>query len=108
MTLMSDSMQTYGISFGSPIQVRIRILGGIPGTWHDRMADLSISTTWESGREPTSLLSGRLEDQAALIGVLNTLHGLHLPLLSIDVFDERSTPVEDTDHGRKTENGENE
>jgi hypothetical protein len=103
---MSDSMQTYGISFGSPIQVRIRILGGIPGTWHDRMADLSISTTWESGREPTSLLSGHLEDQAALMGVLNTLHGLHLPLLSIDVLDQRSIPVEELNRGRETENGE--
>ena len=31
-----------------------------------------------------SCLVGRLVDQAALLGVLNALYGLHLPLLSVE------------------------
>jgi hypothetical protein len=39
----------------------------------------------EGAREIT--LVGRLADQAALFGVLNTLYGLHLPLLSVEYVD---------------------
>jgi hypothetical protein len=33
-----------------------------------------------------SVLEGRLLDQAALSGVLNTLYELHLPVMSVDCF----------------------
>jgi hypothetical protein len=36
----------------------------------------------EGAREIT--LVGQLADQAALLGVLNTIYGLHLPLLSVE------------------------
>lgn len=33
---------------------------------------------------PISTLLGELSDQAALMGVLNTLYDLHLPVLSVE------------------------
>jgi hypothetical protein len=43
---------------------------------------IEVSEQEEGAREAT--LVGRLADQAALLGVLNTLYGLHLPLLSVE------------------------
>jgi hypothetical protein len=37
-----------------------------------------------SGRHAVTILVGRLADQAALIGILNTLYDLGLPLLSVE------------------------
>jgi len=37
------------------------------------------------------MLSGELQDQAALVGVLNTLYDLGLPLLSVEWLDLLST-----------------
>ena len=36
---------------------------------------------------PVTILSGRLLDQAGLLGVLNTLYDLRLPLLSVECED---------------------
>jgi hypothetical protein len=44
---------------------------------------MAISHVRES-EAPTTALRGRLLDQAALLGVLNALYGLHLPLLSVE------------------------
>jgi hypothetical protein len=34
-----------------------------------------------------SILIGRLADQGAMIGVLNTLYELHMPVLAVDCID---------------------
>jgi len=36
---------------------------------------------------PVTTLVGRVRDQAELIGVLNSLYELHLPLLSVELLD---------------------
>jgi len=41
-------------------------------------------TTTEADGTPVSILTDRLRDQAALLGVLNTLYDLQLPLLSVE------------------------
>ena len=33
---------------------------------------------------PSAALEGELDDQASLVGVLDTLYGLHLPVLSVE------------------------
>jgi hypothetical protein len=47
---------------------------------------MSIVTEYESNDTPTTILTGRLADQAALTGVLNALHDLGFPLLSLEVL----------------------
>ena len=44
------------------------------------------ATGGTEGARETALV-GWLADQAALFGVLNTLYGLHLPLLSVEYLD---------------------
>jgi len=43
-----------------------------------------------------TVLSGRLADQAALIGVFNTLYELHLPVLSVECLREETNESNDS------------
>jgi len=65
-----------------PAVYRIKVKGVVPDGWIDRLGGLHIT-----GRasEDTTLV-GRLEDQAELSGVLNTLYELHLVLLSVEIL----------------------
>ena len=36
-----------------------------------------------------TILIGHLKDQAALSGVLNALYDLHLPVISVELLDEK-------------------
>jgi hypothetical protein len=48
---------------------------------------MTINATGQDSEAPVTTLSGRLLDQAALCGVLNTLHDLRLPLLAVECED---------------------
>jgi hypothetical protein len=45
---------------------------------------MTIAVITEADQAPVTTLCGPLRDQAALLGVLNTLYDLHLPLLSVE------------------------
>ena len=77
---MSDN----GPQFGLPATYRIRVRGHLPQRWSDRLGGMTITTDDQAGEAPVTTLSGWLRDQAALLGVLNTLYDLHLPLLSVE------------------------
>ena len=51
----------------------------MPESWLDRLGGLRIATV-ANGK---TTLEGQMPDQAALNGVLDTLYGLHLPLLEV-------------------------
>jgi hypothetical protein len=54
----------------------------LDATWSDRLGGLGLRICADGGR-PVTELSGRLPDQAALVGVLVSLYNLGLPLLSV-------------------------
>ena len=66
-----------------PATYRILLRGFVNKDWSDRLEGLTISTTSDED-EPYTILEGRLEDEEALSGVLNTLHDLGYSLLSVD------------------------
>ena len=73
------------LSFHNPAVYLICVQGELDETWSDRLGGLTI--TCENARRnrgPVASLQGHLLDQAALLGVLNTLYDLHLPLLSVE------------------------
>jgi hypothetical protein len=47
-----------------------------------------ITRAYTDKKHPLTILVGRLQDQAALSGVLNTLYDLRMPLLSAEIIDE--------------------
>ncbi len=71
-----------------PAIYRIEVGGRLDAAWSNRLEGMRISHSRRSGGEvATTVLVGRLTDQAALSGVLNTLYELHLPVLSADCLD---------------------
>jgi hypothetical protein len=63
---------------------RIRVEGSLDPSWSDRLGGLAITSSGQFGVKTTTVLEGELVDQSALMGVLNTLHDLHLPLEAIE------------------------
>jgi len=63
---------------------RIRVRGQLDPNMSDRLEDMQIEMMFKADGETESVLEGRLGDQSALSGVLNTLYELHLPVLSAD------------------------
>ena len=69
----------------TPARYRIRVKGYLHPSWSDRLGGMSITTTGEADETPVSTLVGRLLDQAALMGVLDTLYNYYqCPLLSVE------------------------
>ena len=79
---------------------RITVQGIVPENWVNRLGGLQIAEV-----SPTqTTLEGRLPDQAALKGVLDTLYELRLCLEKVDVCNMRPPCVERVFHaGRKGE-----
>ncbi len=57
-------------------------------SWMNRLAGMSISERWSGSGDHETILVGRLPDQTALSSVLNTLHELHLPVVSADCLEK--------------------
>ena len=82
---VNHSMNTIGMS--SPAVYRIRVQGKLDAGLARHLDGLNLSEESASDDLPVSVLVGRLVDQAALSGLLNSLYELHLPLISVDCLD---------------------
>jgi len=69
--------------FDIPATYQIVVQGKIDQTWSDRLESMLIYLNQVDGEPCETKLEGELSDQAALLGVLNTLYELHLTLLSV-------------------------
>ena len=66
-----------------PAAYRIQVQGHLGQNWVDYLGGLSISVGGEPDRAVTTL-SGKVLDQAALFGILNSLYDLGYPLLCVE------------------------
>jgi hypothetical protein len=73
-----------------PGTYRIEVQGQLDASWSDRLGGMQITTDCSGKLGTVTTLEGRLRDEAALIGVLNSLYELHLRILSVncDTSDE--------------------
>lgn len=74
-------MKQKGLRLELPATYEIRVQGYLDPQWSARLQGLGITFKEFSDRLPVTTLTGRLKDQAALLGVLNTLFALKMPLL---------------------------
>lgn len=71
--------------FDRPAVYEIRVTGVLDESWSDCLGGMTIVNT-PAGQQtalPEATLAGRLEDQAALLGVLNTLYNFGHSLLQL-------------------------
>ena len=85
---MATAENIKGFTFDGPGNYRIRVQGFLDEKWSERLAGMYITVSHREDRRTLATLVGRLQDQAELQGVLNTLYELHLPLLSVEYLDE--------------------
>jgi len=76
------------LNFGGPANYRVVVQGKLQSHWSDRLAGMAINdVTGESG-QPRTALEGLIRDQAELNGVLETLYGLHLPIIRVEHIED--------------------
>ena len=72
---------------------RITVKGHLETSWGERLAGMKVMPKEDGDfRRSITVLEGRVRDQAELSGVLNTLCELHLPLLCVEVVEEKLEP----------------
>jgi hypothetical protein len=71
-------------SLFEPAMYRICILGSLDEKWSDYCGGMTIEHGSNVKGYATTILVGRLADQSALIGVLNGLHDMGCPIISVE------------------------
>ena len=82
---MTDDSNPKNIKIWKPATYRIEVEGYLAESWSDCLAGMRITTRKRADQTTVSTLVGRLRDQAELSGVLNSLYGLHLSILKVEV-----------------------
>jgi hypothetical protein len=76
-----------GLSLGSPAVYRIVVQGLLTQGDSDLLGGVQVTTDRRAEDRPTTTLEGQLRDQAELLGVLNSLYELHLPILAVELLE---------------------
>ena len=72
---------------------RIRVQGAPGPEWSDYYGEMHISTDVGLREPPIAQLSGRVQDQSALLGVLNRLVDMGCPLLLVEYIPEENAKI---------------
>ncbi len=69
---------------GEPPTFRIRVQGRLGPEWSDRLGGMTVTAWEDAGGRVFAELTGPLTDEAALMGVLEHLYNLRMPLLAVE------------------------
>ena len=83
---MVNILHTIAIPFDRPATYQINVQGRIDPKWSDRLAGMKIRNSLKQTNPAITTLDGEVSDQAALLGVLNSLYELHLPIISVFIL----------------------
>ncbi len=72
------------VSLLEPAVYRISIQGILDKNWSDYCGGMTIEHEGDPKHNAMTILMGRLADQSALIGVLNSLHDIGYPIFSVE------------------------
>ena len=81
---MAETEFSQHIQPGKPASYRIQVEGSLSDNWSDRLGGMQIVIQSRENQKPVTTLSGAVRDQAALLGVLNSLYELRLKILSVE------------------------
>jgi len=73
-----------GISWLEPAIYRICIQGILDKQWSEYSGGMTIEHQNDPNQHAITIMTGRLADQSALVGVLNSLHDMGCPILSVE------------------------
>jgi hypothetical protein len=73
-----------GVSWLEPAIYRICIQGTLEKNWSNHCGGMTIEHENDPNHHAMSIMTGRLADQSALVGVLNALHDMGCAILSVE------------------------
>jgi len=73
-----------GASFIEPAWYRICIQGTLDKNWSDYCGGMTIEHERDAHQHAVTVMTGRLVDQSALVGILTSLHDIGCPILSVE------------------------
>lgn len=73
-----------GVHRDQPAYYRICIQGTLAPTWSTMLGNMTITTEQSDNHQYVTTLQGWLVDQAALLGVLNLICELNVPLVLVE------------------------
>lgn len=76
-------------NFSIPATYRIKVLGKIDNVWSDKLSGMQLKVNITEGQKPVTTLIGEVEDQAELSRLLESLYELHLPVISINLLNDK-------------------
>ena len=71
-----------------PAYYRIRVQGALDESYCDLSGGMKVRVEYELAKHPVTTLTGQLLDQAALMGILNSLYNRRLPFLLVEYVPE--------------------
>ena len=72
---------------GSPAIYRITVFGHADTDLSDELGGMQITSSRSDDGSETTTLVGRVADQGALLGVLNALYSMRMPVLSVECLE---------------------
>ncbi len=81
MTELNDDL---ALDFGGPARYRIVVQGIVDPRFAVRLGGMTLGSPDREAVSSCTNLIGHVRDQAELNGILETLYGLHLPILSVE------------------------
>lgn len=82
---MKESIK--GLGLGHSATYRIAVLGRMREGLSDWLLDMTVETDQMAGGPTITTLTGVVQDQAALHGILNRIRDLNIALLSVELMD---------------------
>ena len=68
---------------GEPVVYEVRAQGWVSTRWADWLDGMTLALEGGNDAPSVALLAGRLADQSALLGLLQSLHNLGFPILAV-------------------------
>jgi hypothetical protein len=99
---LSTPKDATAFDFSGPATYRVVVQGTLSKDWYGRLGGMAITTSSQETGSPQTILRGRLEDQSALHGLLDTLYALHLPIVEVTKVDHPSGKDTKARERRKT------
>ncbi|MGI9570479.1 MAG: hypothetical protein ACR2PH_12265 [Desulfobulbia bacterium] len=87
---MSPSPDFFALKFDGPATYRITVQGLISERFSESFAGMRMTTGQDVNTAPITILAGRVQDQAELAGVLNSLYETHVPIISVENLSKSS------------------
>jgi len=85
---MPDPSERKYLRLENPKSYRIRAQGILQESYCDSLGDVRITVSNRKGESLVTALVGLVKDQDELMGIVNSLYELHLPLLSVLIIDK--------------------